>query len=264
MPLKKLGPVHIHYQQSGLPKGPNLVLSNSLGTDFRLWDGLVDHLNDHFHIMRYDKRGHGLSDATASPYRMQQHVNDLANLLDHLKLRRSIVCGLSVGGMIAQALAVNRPDLVRALVLCNTAPRIGDAELWNQRMAAVETDGIASLADAVLQRWFSEQFRNQCSAELAGWRNMLIRTPTAGYHGTCAAIRDTDLRQLTATIAVPTLCIGGSEDGSTPASLVTEMAASITAAQVEIIPGVGHLPCVEAPAVLAGHILSFCQSADLL
>lgn len=113
-------------------------------------------------------------------------------MLDGLGAREVAVVGLSVGGMIAQALAARRPDLVRALVLSGTAPRIGTAEMWNARIAAVEATGLAPIADAVLERWFTARFRAE-DPGFALWRNMLVRTPARGYAATCAAIRDADL-----------------------------------------------------------------------
>ena len=127
-------------------------------------------------------------------------------------------------GMIAQALARARPDLVRGLVLMDTAHKIGTAEMWNERIAAIRAGGIASIADAILARWFSPAFHRDQPAELAGWRNMLTRTPVEGYLGCCAAIRDADLTEAARGLAVPTLCMVGDQDGSTPPELVAELA----------------------------------------
>ena len=140
---------------------------------------------------------------------MARLAEDLARLLDARQARQAIVCGLSIGGMIAQALASARPDLVRGLVLMDTAHKIGTAEMWGERMAAIRAGGIASIADAILVRWFSPDFHAHRAAELAGWRNMLSRTPVEGYLGCCAAIRDADLTAATRALAVPTLCMVG-------------------------------------------------------
>ena len=247
----------------GAPDTPVLVFSNSLGTDFRIWDTMVERLKDRFRILRYDKRGHGLSDVGKAPYVMNDHVGDLAALLDALQVKDAIVCGLSVGGVIAQGLYASRPDLVRGLILCDTAHKIGNEELWNSRIAAVENDSIASIAEGILERWFTTALREGDPVALAGWRNMLTRTPAAGYAGTATAIRDTDFTEAAGRIAVPTLCLVGEEDGATPPALVQEMAGLIPGARCEVIAGAGHLPCIEKPDVVCDLILAFTREAGL-
>jgi len=242
---------------------PTLVFSNSLGTDFRIWDALVARLGEDYRIVLYDKRGHGLSDVGDAPYVMADHVGDLAALLDALEIKGAIICGLSVGGLIAQGLYASRPDLVRGLILCDTAHKIGNDELWNARIAAVENGGIASIAEGILDRWFTKALREGDPVALAGWRNMLTRTPAAGYAGTSSAIRDTDFTEQAKQIAVPTLCLVGEEDGATPPALVQEMAGLIPGARCEVISGAGHLPCIEQPDVVAELIETFTREAGL-
>src|SRR5690606_4706220 len=138
--------VILHHQLIGGPANrPVIVFSNSLGTDFRIWRDVIVRLAGDFPIVTYDKRGHGLSDLGQVPYSIDDHVQDLAALLDRLDVKNAVICGLSVGGMIAQGLAAKRPDLVRALVLCDTAHRIGTADMWNARIESIETKGIESL-----------------------------------------------------------------------------------------------------------------------
>jgi 3-oxoadipate enol-lactonase len=157
--------------------------------------------------------------------------------------------------MIAQGLAVKRPDLVRGLVLSNTAARIGTAAMWEERIAAVRAGGIEALADAVMERWFSKPFRR--TEELTLWRNMLTRQPAEGYIGCAAAIAGTDFYATTATLRLPTLAIAGSEDGSTPPDLVRETADLVRGSRFHLIRGAGHLPCVEKPAEYAQTLAAF-------
>ena len=253
----------LHHSVEGSPDAPTVVFSNSLGTDFRVWDPLLACFGEGLRVIRYDKRGHGLSQATPAPYAIEDHVADLAALLDHLGVQAAVVVGLSVGGLIAQGLSARRPDLVRGLVLCDTAHKIGPPEMWDQRIAAIEAGGIEALADAIMERWFSDSFRRDRPAELAGWRNMLVRTPVEGYLGTGAAIRNADMTERAKTIPVPTLCVGGSEDGSTPPELVGTLAGLIPGARFEVVEGAGHLPCVEAPEALAGLIEGFFAETGL-
>lgn len=251
--------VTLHYRTDGPPEGPAVVLLNSLGTDLRLWERVMPPLTARLRVVRHDQRGHGLSACPAGPYTIDLLAGDVAALLDHLGIARAAVVGLSVGGMIAQALAAARPDRVAALVLCNTGHRIGPPTLWDERIAAIRQGGIEVAADAILARWFAEAFCKARPDELAVWRAMLSRTPLEGYLATCAAIRDADLGAVAPTIAVPTLCVAGSQDQATPPALVSELAALIPGARYVEIDGAGHLPCVDKADVLAGHIVDFLK-----
>lgn len=257
MKIADLGDVALHYRDEGDPDGPPLVFSNSLGTDLRLWDEVVPLLPDGVRVIRYDKRGHGLSSCPEGPYSMGALVNDAARLLDFLGVRECVFVGLSIGGMIAQGLAVKRLDLVRAMVISNTAARIGTREMWEERIAMVRAGGIAALADATLERWFSRPFRETPDCQL--WRNMLVRQPVEGYVGCCAAISGTDFYTPTASLTLPTLAIAGSEDGSTPPDLVRETAELIKGARFHLIRGAGHLPCVEKPGEYAEVLTGFLK-----
>lgn len=254
-----IGDGFAHVSDTGPRDAPALVFSNSLGTDFRIWDRLLPLLPAGLRIIRYDTRGHGLSSCPPGQWRMEYLVDDLARILDALGVREAALCGLSVGGMIAQGLAAARLDLVRGLILCDTAARIGTKQMWDERIAAVEAGGIAALEESILARWFSKRFREERKGELALWRAMLTRTPLAGYAGVSAAIRDADLRAQTATLRLPTLAVAGDEDGSTPPDLVAETAALIPGSRFEVIRGAGHLPCIEQPEALGGHVARFLR-----
>ncbi len=252
----------LHYADDGSNEGPVLVFSNSLGTDFRIWDRVVALLPDSLRIIRYDKRGHGLSTCTEAPYSIDDHTRDLASLLDGLGIAKAVIVGLSVGGMIGQALAGARPDLVKGLVLCDTAHKIGPPEIWQTRIDAIREGGIASLAEAILGRWFSEDFRRQRPEELEVWRSMLCRTPAEGYIGTAEAIRDADLTAVAKGLTVPTTCLVGSEDGATPPALV-KSTADLIGADFHEIKGAGHLPCIEAPREMVDAIVGFLKKIDV-
>ena len=264
MDFKTLNGVVLHLEDLGPAEWPALVFSNSLGTDFRIWDEVVAPLAERFRIVRYDKRGHGLSEVGETPYRISDHVADLAALLDELAIEQAVVCGLSVGGLIAQGLYASRPELVSGLILSDTAHKIGTAELWNGRIDAIEQGGIASIAEAILERWFSKALRANDPVALAGWRAMLTRTPAAGYLGTAAAIRDADFTAEAARIAVPTLCIVGEEDGATPPELMRQTADLIPDARYEVIAGAGHLPCIEQPQAVVDLIDGFTRENGLV
>lgn len=244
---------------AGPDDGRPVVFANSLGTDLRVWDRVVPLLPGGLRVLRYDMRGHGLSDAPEGDYWMGDLVADAAALMEAVGMRDAVFVGLSIGGVVAQGLAAERPDLVAALVLSNTAPKIGTAEIWAERRHAVAQGGIGALADAVLERWFPAGWRAANPDDLALWRHMLERTPAVGYMGCCTALGETDLRDSTAALRLPALVIAGSEDGSTPPDLVREMADTMAHARFELIRGAGHIPCVATPEAMAELIAGFLR-----
>ncbi|MEL7153843.1 MAG: 3-oxoadipate enol-lactonase [Pseudomonadota bacterium] len=247
---------NLHYAVDGDPNGSAIVFSNSLGTDFRIWNQVVARLPDTLRIVRYDKRGHGLSDLGQTPWGMAGHVADLAGLLDHLDIKDAVVCGLSVGGMITQGLAAGRPDLVKAMILCDTGARIGTPDMWQDRVEIARTKGLEAMADAVMERWFTAEFRaNDPSFPI--WRNMLCRTTPEGYAGTCQAIADTDLIESTSRLRLPCLGLCGDKDLATPPDLVRETVSLVPGSMFNLIRNAGHVPCVEQPDATAEAIRVF-------
>ncbi|CDX59786.1 Beta-ketoadipate enol-lactone hydrolase [Mesorhizobium plurifarium] len=237
-----------------------IIFINSLGTDFRIWDDVVAKLTGEMPMLVYDKRGHGLSDIGSGARSIDDHVDDLAGLIDHFGFNKVVLFGLSVGGMVAQRLYARRPELVEALILSDTAHKIGTAESWNTRIATVEREGIEAIADGIMKVWFTPEFHASRAADLAGCRNMLTRQALPGYVGTCMAVRDADLTDAASRIAVPTLCIVGDQDGSTPPDLVRSLAGLIPGTRFEVIRDAAHIPCIEQPEALVTLIRDFVAS----
>ena len=250
-----------HYRDEGRVDARAIVFINALGMDLRIWDDLVGPLAKAYRIVRYDKRGHGLSELPVGPALIADYAADLAALLDRLEVGRAVIVGLSMGGLVAQALYRQRPDLVAAMALCGTAAKIGTEESWRQRMDEVARGGIEAIADAVTQRWFTAEFRAKRVSELAGWRTMLTRAPRDGYLTACGAQMRADLRPYCGEIAVPVLCVVGEDDGSTPPTLVRELAGQIGRARFEIIAAAAHMSCIERPDALRGLIEALAKSA---
>jgi 3-oxoadipate enol-lactonase len=251
----------IHYADEGKRAGPAIVFINSLGCDLRIWTEVALILGRDFRIIRYDKRGHGLTEAGPDHNDVADYGLDLAALLDKLGVARATIAGVSFGGLIAQELYRQRPELVAALALCDTAAKVGTDESWDARIAAVERGGIESIADAVLERWFTEAYRSRRQEELVGIRAMLTRTPEQGYLAAYGALKRADLRPYASAIRAPTLCLVGDEDGTTPVFLVRQTAELIPGSRFEIIDGAGHLPNVEKPGVIARLIGEHARTA---
>ncbi|MFV2054121.1 3-oxoadipate enol-lactonase [Aliiroseovarius sp. YM-037] len=257
MPMADLSDVSLNWHEDGSVDGPPVVLAGSLGTDLRLWDDLVARLPRTLRIIRYDMRGHGQSSVPDAPYAMGTLVRDAEQLLDHLNVRDCVFVGLSIGGMVAQGLAVKRLDLVRGIVLSNTAVKMGTTQMWHDRIDTVRAGGIEAIADAVMERWFAPKFR--ASDALPFWRDMLTGTPIEGYCGCCAAIAGTDFITPTSGLRLPCLGIAGDRDGASPPDLVRETIDLIPGARFYLIRGAGHLPCVEAPEAYAAVIEGFLK-----
>jgi 3-oxoadipate enol-lactonase len=247
----------MHVQIDGDPANPCLVFANSLGTDLRLWDAVLPHLPKGICSLRYDKRGHGLSDLAAAA-EIFAYAEDAIALIEAFAQRPVIFVGLSMGGQIAQAVAALRPDLLRGLVLSNTAAKLGTQDSWQARIDAVIDHGLEALAESILQRWFAPSFRE--TAALGLWRNMLTRTPARGYTAGCAVLGRTDLTQSTRALRLPSLVIAGAEDGASPAALVEATADLMAGADYHLMQGVGHLPCVEDPAGFAALLAPFLKA----
>lgn len=244
---------------TGPDEGRTLLFANSLGSDMRVWDPLLACLRDTYRIVRYDKRGHGLSDCPPAPYTMEALVDDAEAICDALGLSEITFVGLSIGGMIGQGLAARRPDLVRALVLMDTAAKIGTAEFWQERVDMIRASGIDAISPAILERWFTADFRS--GEDIAVWRNMLERTPVEGYIGCCQAIAAADLTASTRDLGLPVMALAGAEDGSTPPDLV-RATAQLCGASFHVIDGAGHLPCVERPAETAAVLQDFLSATE--
>ncbi|MEO1138226.1 MAG: 3-oxoadipate enol-lactonase [Pseudomonadota bacterium] len=257
MPFARINDINLHYRDDGPTDGPPVVFSNSLGTDMRLWNAMLSHLPDGLRLIRYDKRGHGQTEVPPAPYTMGALVSDIEALIDHLHIRDSVFVGLSIGGLIGQGLAVKRLDQVRALVLSNTAAKIGTPDIWKERIDGVRAGGIEALADAVMERWFSRDFL--ASPQLQIWRDILTSQPDEGYIGCSTAISGTDFYTTTASLRLPALGIAGAEDGATPPDLVRETIELIPGSQFHLMRRAGHLPCVEQPETYARVLTGFLK-----
>lgn len=249
--------VSLHVQVDGPQGGPPVVFANSLGTDLRLWDDVIAALPPGLRLIRYDKRGHGLSSCPPAPYGMGTLVRDAERVMEALEVRDAVFVGLSIGGLIAQGLAAKRLDLIRAVVLSNTGFKIGTREMWDERVTSLRADGLPSMADAIMQRWFSPDFRGSDAS--TPWRRMVETCPQEGYAGCCAAIAGSDFYSTTSALRLPAMVIAGDRDGATPPDMVRDLADLIPGARYELMRGVGHLPCVENPSDYAALLSGFLK-----
>lgn len=261
----KINNINYHYDIRGDLDKPAVVFVNSLGTDFRIWDEVIEHLGNEFFYVRYDLPGHGLSDRVDAQYSIEEHAENLLGLLNSLNIEKTFLCGISVGGLIAQAFTLKYETMIKGLVLSNTGFKIGDENTWNDRIAAIKSQGLKAHSAAIMERWFSEKFRQNNSSAVSISQNMLLTTDIDGYANVCTAIRDADFEALVSKITVPTICISGGADLATPPVIVEGLSNAIPNSQLVMFDQAGHLPCIEEPvkyaSVLRDHFRS-CVSED--
>ncbi|ARP85677.1 alpha/beta fold hydrolase [Bordetella genomosp. 9] len=246
----------IAYRLEGQGGRPVLMLSNSIGTDMSMWDGIMPALLERFQVLRYDMRGHGGSDVPCGPYSLDRLGRDALELMDVLELARVDVLGLSLGGMVAQWLAMHFPERIDRLVLAHTAAYLGPAAQWEPRIRTILQAPAEQTAEAFLVNWFPAAMRERDDPALAPFRAVLLRTQAKGIAGCLAAVRDMDMRRGLALIDRPTLVIGGRFDTVTSAQHSEELAAGIPGAALVLLPAV-HMSNVELPEAFIDTVGQF-------
>lgn len=250
MAFGKLNHVRLYWRELGPKAAPAVMFANSLGSDCRLWDEVATALSARYRVVLYDQRGHGLSEEVPGPYNVDMLAADALALADHLGLAQFAFVGLSVGGLTAQRLALMAAPRLSALVICDSAAKIGNAESWEARIQVVAANGLPCICASVMERWFTPAYLRNHPVELAGWARMLNATPASGYIATCQALCAADMTLEVPGITTPTLVVCGDGDQSTPPDLVKATAALIPAARFELIRDCGHIPPAEQPQAL--------------
>jgi 3-oxoadipate enol-lactonase len=250
---------NVYYDVAGPPGAPVVAFGNSLGTNVHVWDAVYAPFVERFRVLRFDMRGHGLTEAGAGTD-MAALASDVVALLDALEIPRVHYIGLSIGGMIGQRLAAEYPTRVESLVLTATANRIGSESVWNDRIAAAHAGGMSALVDGVLARWFTPETHRDRPDLIRGYATMLSRTPVEGYVAACAAIRDADLAADDSRIACPTLAIAGAEDLVTPPGDAYALRDAIRGATCVVIDGAAHIVPAERPTAFVDAAIPFLEA----
>jgi 3-oxoadipate enol-lactonase len=245
----------------GRDDGVPVVLSHALGLDLSMWDGLARELAESHPVLRYDHRGHGGSAVPPGPYTLEALVDDAARLVGEWGRGPVVFVGLSMGGMVGQGLAIRHPQLVRGLVLANTAARYPEAAQagWTQRIAAVEQGGMAAVADMVVERYLHAGFRSEQPVFAQALRETILRCDAAGYAASCRAVAAVDWLDALRSIKVPTLVIAGEHDvGATPA-MAQQIAERIAGAKLEVLKDASHLSVAERPEAFSDLVRGFLK-----
>ena len=246
----------IHAELEGPESAPVLMLSNSLGTNLHMWDEQVGPITRHFRLVRYDRRGHGKSDAPKGPYTMERLGRDVLGVLDALDIQKINWCGLSMGGMVGMWLGANAANRIDKLILSNTSAHFPDPTVWDGRIKTVRDVGLAGIVDANMERWFTKDFRERAPQIIARMREMFVATNVEGYIGCGQAIRDMDHRPLLPKITAPTLVIAGRHDPATTLEAGEYIKDHVLGARIAVLEA-AHISNVEQPQAYADAMLGF-------
>ena len=253
---------NVAYRFDGPADGTVVLLSNSLMSNYDMWDWNVSALSDRYRVLRYDTRGHGRSDTTAGPYSIPMLGDDAAGLLDALKIDAAHIVGLSMGGMIAQQLGARYPGKVLSLSMCDSASEMPPRSLWEERLAIAATAGIPGLVDGTVKRWFTAPFIERAPADIAKVRAFILGTGTEGYVACASAVRDMAQTTMLLKIKAPTLVMTGRQDPACTVDQATVLHRMIYGSQMLILEDAAHLSNIEQPQAFNAALRSFIDSVE--
>lgn len=242
--------------------GPIVVLSHALGCDLSMWDGVAAQLSRAHTVLRYDHRNHGASEVLPGALRIETLAQDAAELIRREAGGEPVhFVGLSMGGMTGQALAVRHPELLKTMVIANSAAHYPDQAPWHARVETVAARGVAAIAPGAVSRWITPAWAATPEGAEAAKKlhDVLVRTDAQGYIESCNAVAAIDFRESNHRIAVPTLVIGGLQDEATPMAMSQAMASAIPHARLQTIDA-AHLSAVERPVEFAQLLIDFWRS----
>ena len=258
MPFADINGTRLHYCFDGPEQGPVVMLSNSLASDLAMWEFQVPALVEAgYRVLRYDSRGHGHSAVPEGPYSIEMLTTDAVGLLDGLGLNKVHFCGLSMGGMIGQMIGTQYGDRLISLTLSSTAAYMAPKEIWDERIETVRKGGMAVVADATIDRWFTKAGQTNLASSVEKVRHVILNTPVEGFCACCAAIRDMDQRETIRNIITPTLVIVGEHDSGTPVSVAEHIHKRITSSSLTIITEAAHFVHMEQANIFNQALLKF-------
>jgi 3-oxoadipate enol-lactonase / 4-carboxymuconolactone decarboxylase len=247
----------MNYKIEGTPNSPVLVLSNSLGSNYSMWDGVMPYLLPFFRVLRYDTRGHGLNkEQNQKTWAIADLANDVIGLLNELNIEKAYFCGLSMGGLIGQELALNYGERFFKIALSNTAAKIGNDERWNERIGTINKDGLEAIMADTMTRWFTDDFFQKNPEKMEQAKAMFLDSDITGYSACCEAIRDVDFRDKLQEISTETLVITGDEDLVTNVEQAEFLVKNIKNSSLKILKA-RHLASYESPEIFANALLDF-------
>lgn len=258
MSFLKINDLNLFYKEDYFGHDQTLLFSNSLGTDYTMWEPQIDILSHQFNILRYDSRGHGQSFVVGNSCSVEDLGNDVIALLDYLNHDKVYFCGLSMGGQTGQWLGIHHPERFHKIILANTAAKIGTEEGWNQRIEFVGTNGLEGIMEGTADRWFTPEFRANNENVVNEILKIFKETAIQGYISCCKAVRDAVFLDKLFMLEVPTLIISGIQDSVTTIEQAKYMAKYIPVAS-HISLDAAHLSNIECAEEFSKHLLFFTE-----
>jgi 3-oxoadipate enol-lactonase len=256
MKIKANG-INIHYELAGPASAPVVTLSHSLAADLSMWDPQMKALTEKYRVLRYDMRGHGGTDVSEGPYSLDGLAADVHALLVALGIKQTHFIGLSIGGMIAQVLAVQHPGMIRTLILCDTSSELPQEAkiLFEERIRTAKTLGMEAHVEPTLERWFTKAFRSAPGADRI--RALIRKTDPRGYIGCSYAIMGLSLTARLSSIRLPTLIIVGEDDPGTPVAAARTIHEKINGSELVVLKSASHLSNIEQAEAFNQAVISF-------
>jgi 3-oxoadipate enol-lactonase len=256
----------IEYEIYGHRTGIPVLFIHGFPFNRSMWEPQIDALKNHYYLVSYDIRGHGKSGIGDGQYTIELFVDDLIALLDHLKINRAVMVGLSMGGYIALRTVERHPDRVRGLVLCDTRSEADSNEGKIRRATQAKTlkqSGTQPFAQAFIGGLFYQStFSNQPQV-VTSIRSIIEQTSPLSIAGTLIALAGrTDTTSALYSIRVPTLILVGKHDTLTPVSASSAMKEKIPGAEMHIIPHAAHLSNLENTEEFNMHLISFLKKIE--
>ena len=258
MPKFTSNDAEINYQTFGDASQPAIIFSNSLGTQFNMWQPQISFFEKKFYVICYDTRGHGASSAPQGPYSIEQLGTDVIHLLDHLNIKKASFCGISMGGLTGQWLAIHHPERFNHVIVCNTAAKIGQEQAWNDRAQLVREQGLKPIAETAASRWFTEPFIRSNTAIVESLSNDLGAGSPEGYASCCEALAKADVREQLKNITIPTLVVAGQKDPVTTVADAQYIINHVRSSSLFEI-NASHISNIEQPKAFNQAIFSFLQ-----
>jgi len=254
--------VELAYRFDGPANGRVVMMSNSLMSDYTMWDVTIPALTDRYRVLRYDTRGHGRSGTTPGPYSIGMLADDAVGLLDALGIQRVHFIGLSMGGMIGQQIGARYPDRVYSLSLCDTASEMPPRLMWEERLSIARSQGIAGLLDGTIQRWFTGPFIARDPQSIEGVRRMISLTGVEGYIACASAVRDMAQTTMLLQVKAPTLILVGRKDPACTVEQANVLYRMIDGSQIVVIEDAAHLANIEQPQAFNRALGAFLDRVD--
>jgi 3-oxoadipate enol-lactonase len=255
-------PSRLWYRQEG--EGLPVVLLHGLADTHDLWRHQLGELAASYRVIAFDLRGHGRSPISGGAFTLSDLAEDVRFAMDELGVGRAVIVGLSMGGGVAQTLAIEHPDLVIGLGLVSTSSEFSDEtrDRLVSRAAVAERDGMEAIVDATVPRWFTPRFTEFHPDEVELTRRSVLAMDPAAF---AAASRANSVRDLTARlgrIRCPVLFVGGSDDPARPQRALDIYRRTLPDLRAEIVKETSHLVPVEAPDRFNLILLTFLAELD--